>query len=69
MITTALTTNSFVCSEKIVVYSVALKTILMKDWCHALEIFFKLNEDRGEGGGGGTSTSFVRGCVATGLEN
>ena len=42
MITTALAMNSFVCSEKIVIY---FGDHLMNDCCHALEIFFKLNKD------------------------
>ena len=44
-ITTVLATNSFVCSEKSCVYPGSIETIQMKDCCHALEIFFKLNED------------------------
>ena len=45
MITTVLATNSFVCSEKGFVYPGSIDTIQMKDCCHALEIFFKLNAD------------------------
>ena len=44
MITTALPMNSFVCSEEIFVYSGALEIIQMKNCCHALEIYYKLNE-------------------------
>ena len=37
--------NISLCAEKIAVYSGVLDTIWMKDCCHALGIFFKLNED------------------------
>ena len=45
MVTTVLGINSFVCLDKSFVYPGSIETIQMKDYCHALEIFFKLNED------------------------
>ena len=45
IITTVLAINSFVCSEKSFVFSGSIETIQMKDCCHALEIFFRVNED------------------------